>query len=332
MNQAADPLMEVVSVGRYLPDRVVTNAELERLVDTSDEWIRERTGIRERRIADPEMGAADRGAEAAKTAICRAGIDPDQVDLILVTTATPDRLLPATAADLQLRIGATKAAAMDLAAACSGFIYGLAMAEGYLASGRGEYVLLVSTEKMSAIVDWDDRSTCVLFGDGAGAVLLRRSTNGRSGMLSNFMRSDGSLADLLYRPGGGALAPMSPDILDSKDHLVKMAGREVFKSAVRSMAEASDEALQRAGVTADEIDLVIPHQANLRIIEATARYAGIPMDKVYVNVDRYGNMSSATIPVALDEALEEGRIEEGSLILMVAFGAGLTWASSVYRW
>lgn len=332
MNQAADPLMEVVSVGRYLPDRVVTNAELERLVDTSDEWIRERTGIRERRIADPEMGAADMGAEAAKTAICRAGIDPDQVDLILVTTATPDRLLPATAADLQLRIGATKAAAMDLAAACSGFIYGLAMAEGYLASGRGEYVLLVSTEKMSAIVDWDDRSTCVLFGDGAGAVLLRRSTNGRSGMLSNFMRSDGSLADLLYRPGGGALAPMSPDILDSKDHLVKMAGREVFKSAVRSMAEASDEALQRAGVTADEIDLVIPHQANIRIIEATARYAGIPMDKVYVNVDRYGNMSSATIPVALDEALEEGRIEEGSLILMVAFGAGLTWASSVYRW
>jgi len=332
MNQAADPLMEVVSVGRYLPDRVVTNAELERLVDTSDEWIRERTGIRERRIADPEMGAADMGAEAAKTAICRAGIDPDQVDLILVTTATPDRLLPATAADLQLRIGATKAAAMDLAAACSGFIYGLAMAEGYLASGRGEYVLLVSTEKMSAIVDWDDRSTCVLFGDGAGAVLLRRSTNGRSGMLSNFMRSDGSLADLLYRPGGGALAPMSPDILDSKDHLVKMAGREVFKSAVRSMAEASDEALQRAGVTAGQIDLVIPHQANIRIIEATARYAGIPMDKVYVNVDRYGNMSSATIPVALDEALEEGRIEEGSLILMVAFGAGLTWASSVYRW
>jgi 3-oxoacyl-[acyl-carrier-protein] synthase-3 len=326
------PLVEVAGTGRYLPDRVVTNLELERLVDTSDEWIRERTGIRERRIADPEMGAAEMGAEAARSALCRAGIQPEEVDLILVATATPDRLLPSTAGDVQVLLGASNAAAMDLAAACSGFIYAMAMAEGYLASGRGDVAVVVATEKMSAIVDWTDRSTCVLFGDGAGAVVMRRSSDGTRGMLSSFMRSDGALAELLWRPAGGALIPMNAEVLEEGGHLVKMAGREVFRSAVRSMAEASDQALQRAGVTAADIDLVVPHQANMRIIESTARYAGIPMDKVYVNVDRYGNMSSATIPVALDEAVEEGRIEPGSLILMVAFGAGFTWASSVYRW
>lgn len=326
------PLMEVAGTGRYLPDRVVTNLELERLVDTSDEWIRERTGIVERRIADPEMGAAEMGAEAARVALQRAGISPEEVDLILVATATPDRLLPSTACDVQHLMGASRAAAMDLAAACSGFVYALAMAEGYIASGRGEVVVVVATEKMSSIIDWTDRSTCILFGDGAGAVVLRRSRDGERGMLSNFMRSDGALADLLWRPSGGALVPLNEQVLEERSHFVKMAGREVFKSAVRSMAEACDEALQRAGVTADEIDLVVPHQANIRIIEATARYAGIPMEKVFVNVDRYGNMSSATIPVALDEALEEGRIVPGSNILMVAFGAGFTWGSSVYRW
>lgn len=326
------PLMEVAGTGRYLPDRVVTNLELERLVDTSDEWIRERTGIVERRIADPEMGVAEMGAEAARVALQRAGISPEEVDLILVATATPDRLLPSTACDVQHLMGASRAAAMDLAAACSGFVYALAMAEGYIASGRGEVVVVVATEKMSSIIDWTDRSTCILFGDGAGAVVLRRSRDGERGMLSNFMRSDGALADLLWRPSGGALVPLNEQVLEERSHFVKMAGREVFKSAVRSMAEACDEALQRAGVTADEIDLVVPHQANIRIIEATARYAGIPMEKVFVNVDRYGNMSSATIPVALDEALEEGRIVPGSNILMVAFGAGFTWGSSVYRW
>jgi len=325
------PLMEVAGTGRFLPDRVVTNFELERLVDTSDEWIRERTGIVERRIADPELGAAQMGAEAARIALRRAGVSPEEVDLILVATATPDRLLPSTACDVQHLLGATKAAAMDLSAACSGFVYALAMAEGYIASGRGETVLVVATEKMSAIVDWNDRTTCILFGDGAGAVVLRRS-NGERGMLSNFLRSDGSLAELLWRPAGGALVPVNQQVLAEGSHFVKMAGREVFKSAVRSMAEACDEALQRAGVRADEIDLVVPHQANIRIIEATAKYAGIPMDKVFVNVDRYGNMSSATIPVALDEALEAGRIAPGSNILMVAFGAGFTWGSSVYRW
>jgi 3-oxoacyl-[acyl-carrier-protein] synthase-3 len=325
------PLMEVAGTGRYLPDRVVTNAELERLVDTSDEWIRERTGIRERRIADPAMGAAEMGAEAARIAMARAKVEPGELDLIIVSTATPDRLLPSTACDLQALLGATNAAALDISAACSGFLYALTLAEGHLASGRGEIALVVSTEKMSAIVDWTDRSTCVLFGDGAGAVVVRRSTNGR-GLLSSFMRSDGSLAELLWRPAGGAKVPMDPTVLEERSHLVKMAGREVFKAAVRSMAESADQALVRAGLTADDIDLLVPHQANIRIIEATAKYAGIPMEKVFVNVDRYGNMSSATIPVALDEAIEAGRIRPGSNVLMAAFGAGFTWGSAVLRW
>ncbi len=325
------PLVEVVSTGRYLPERVLTNADLERLVDTSDEWIRERTGIRERRIACAEMGAAEMGAEAARIAMERVGVEPGEVDLIVVSTATPDRLLPSTACDVQALLGATNAAAFDVSAACSGFLYAMSVAEGHLAAGRGEIALVVATEKMSAITDWTDRSTCVLFGDGAGAVVVKRSENGR-GVLSSFMRSDGSLAELLWRPGGGARVPFDETVLEERSHLIKMAGREVFKAAVRSMAEAADQALQRAGLTGEDIDLLVPHQANIRIIEATAKYADIPMDKVYVNVDRYGNMSSATLPVALDEALEEGRIRPGAHVLMVAFGAGFTWASSVVRW
>ncbi|HEY8468837.1 MAG TPA: beta-ketoacyl-ACP synthase III [Longimicrobiales bacterium] len=325
------PLVEIVATGRYLPERVVTNAELERMVDTSDEWIRERTGIRERRIAPPEMGCAEMGAEAARIAMCRAQVQPGEIDLIVVATATPDRLLPATACDLQALLGATNAAAFDISAACSGFIYALAVAEGYLAAGRGEIALIVSTEKMSGITDWTDRSTCVLFGDGAGAAVVRRSTNGR-GVISQFIRSDGSLAELLWRPAGGVKMPLDQALLEERMHLVKMAGREVFKAAVRSMAEAADQALLRAGMTGADIDLFVPHQANIRIIEATARYAGIPMEKVFVNVDRYGNMSSATVPIALDEAQEQGRLKPGDNVLLVAFGAGFTWGSAVLRW
>ncbi len=323
------PLVEIVSTGRWMPDRVLTNADLEKMVDTSDEWIRERTGIRERRIAD--VGAAEMGAGAARIAMERAGVHAGEVDAIVVSTATPDRLLPSTACDLQAILGATNAAAYDISAACSGFIYALQIAEGQLATGRAEVALVVATEKMSSIVDWDDRSTAVLFGDGAGAVILKRASNNR-GLLSSFIRSDGTLAELLWRPGGGALKPLDSTVLDEKSHLVKMEGREVFKAAVRSMAEAADQALLRAGLTGEEIDLLIPHQANIRIIEATAKYAGIPMDKVYVNIDRYGNMSSATIPVALDEALEQGRLGPGANVLTVAFGAGFTWASNVIRW
>jgi len=325
------PLVEIASTGRYLPERVLTNRELEAMVDTSDAWIRERTGIRERRIAPCNLGAADMGVEAAHVAMERAGVHAGEVDLIVVSTATPDRLLPATACDIQARLGATHAAAFDISAACSGFIYALAVAEGQLAAGRGEIALVISTEKMSAITDWEDRATCVLFGDGAGAAVVRRSQNGR-GVLSSFLRSDGNLAQLLWRPAGGVLEPLTAENLARRDHMVRMAGREVFKAAVRSMAEAADQALARAGLTGEDIDLFIPHQANMRIIEATARYASVPMEKVFVNVDRYGNMSSATIPVALDEAIEQGRLKPGSHVLMVAFGAGFTSASSVLRW
>lgn len=325
------PIVEIVSTGRWLPDNVVTNQDFEKTLDTSDEWIRERTGIRERRIAPLEIGAAYMGSEAAKIAMCRAGIQPGEIDVLVCATATPDRLLPSTACDIQAALGATNAAAFDVSAACSGFIYALGVAEGQIAAGRAEIVLVVSAEKMTGITDMSDRSTAVLFGDGAGAVMVRKSTNGR-GVLSNYIRSDGTLAELLWRPAGGVRVPMDHAALERRDHLVKMAGREVFKYAVKSMADAADQALLRAGLTGEDIDLFIPHQANLRIIEATAKYAKVPMEKVYVNVDRYGNMSSATVPIALDEALELGRVKEGDTILMVAFGAGFTWASSVIRW
>jgi 3-oxoacyl-[acyl-carrier-protein] synthase-3 len=325
------PAVEIVSTGRWLPERVVTNSDLEAELDTSDEWIRERTGIRERRIAPDDVSAAQMGAEAARIAMDRAGLHPGEVDVIVVSTATPDRLLPATACDIQALLGAENAAAYDIAAACSGFLYALSIAEGHLVSGRAEIAVVIATEKMSAIVDWGDRSTAVLFGDGAGAAVVKRSENGR-GLISTFTRSDGNLAELLWRPGGGARIPMDLAVLTERDHLLKMAGREVFKAAVRSMAEAADQALLRAGLTGEDIDLFIPHQANIRIIESTAKYAGVPMEKVFVNVDRYGNMSSATVPVALDEAVEEGRIEEGDYIMMVAFGAGFTWASAVLQW
>jgi 3-oxoacyl-[acyl-carrier-protein] synthase-3 len=232
---------------------------------------------------------------------------------------------------VQALLGAKNAAAFDVSAACTGFVYALSVAEGHIAAGRGEIALVIATEKMSGIVDWTDRSTCVLFGDGAGAVVVKKAENGR-GVLSTFIRSDGTLAELLWRPAGGLTIPFDIAVLDEKSHLVKMAGGEVFKAAVRSMAEAADQALMRAGLTGDDIDILIPHQANIRIIEATAKYAKIPMEKVFVNVDRYGNMSSATVPIALDEAVEQGRIKKGDNILMVAFGAGFTWGSSVIRW
>jgi 3-oxoacyl-[acyl-carrier-protein] synthase III len=325
------PIAAIASTGRFSPERVVTNAELEGLVDTSDEWIRTRTGIRERRIADPQTGAADMGAAALQVALERAGRSASDLDMLLVSTATPDRLLPSTACDIQAITGAAGAGAYDFATACSGFLYGLALAEGHIATGQAETVGVVCTEKMSSIVDWTDRATCVLFGDGAAAAIVRPAEGNGRGILSSFMKADGTLAELLYRPAGGARIPLDIAVLNERTHFVKMAGPEVYKAAVRSMCEAAENALGRAGVTADEIDLLVPHQANIRIIESTAKYARIPMEKVYVNVDRYGNMSSASLPTALDEACEKGLCGEGSLVLMVAFGAGFTWAANVVR-
>jgi 3-oxoacyl-[acyl-carrier-protein] synthase III len=321
----------ITGTGRYVPQRVLTNAELETMVETSDAWIRSRTGIRERRIADPGVGAADMGAGAGRKALEEAGVSPDEIDLILVSTLTPDRLMPSTACDVQALLGARNAAAYDFNTACSGFPYGLSLAQAHIASGQAKNVLLICTEKMSAIINWADRTTCVIFGDGAGAALIQATEDQDTGILSSFMKSDGSLAELLYRPAGGARIPIDIAVLDQGSHLLQMSGPEVFKSAVRSMCDAAEIALERAGMKGDDVDLLIPHQANIRIIESTAKYANISMDRVYVNVDRFGNMSSASVPVALDEAKELGRVGPGSVVLVVAFGAGFTWAANVVR-
>lgn len=325
------PIAAVVGTGRGVPEGVMTNHDFAAIgIETSHEWIVERSGIVERRIARNGESTCSMAAEAARKAMERADVHPGQLDTIILSTATPDRLLPSTAVDLQAELGAGRAAAFDIGAACAGWLYAMTVAEGMITSGVSETVLVVGSEKMSAIVDWKDRATCVLFGDGAGAAILQRAKTGK-GILSAYMRSDGKLADLLYRPAGGATNQFSQQVLDERTHYVRMAGREVFKHAVRSMSEAADRALDSARLTSDDIDLLIPHQANIRIIEATAKHSGIPMEKVYVNVDRFGNTSSASIPIALDEAIERGQIHEGSTVLLVAFGAGFTWASMIVR-
>ena len=325
------PVAYLAGTGRGLPEARMTNHDFAAMgIETSHEWIVERTGITERRIARNGESTCSMAAEAGRRAMERAGVSADDLDTIILSTATPDRLLPSTAVDVQAELGAMRAAAFDLSAACSGWLYGLSVAEGMMMAGSADTILVVGAEKMSSIIDWQDRATCVLFGDGAGAAVLRRSREGK-GILSSFIRSDGTLAELLYRPHGGAATPFSEAVLQERTHFVKMAGREVFKHAVRSMAEASDRALAAAGLTGDDIDLLIPHQANVRIIEATAKHANIPMSKVFVNVDRYGNTSSASIPIALDEAVELGRVREGSVVLLCAFGAGFTWGSMVVR-
>jgi 3-oxoacyl-[acyl-carrier-protein] synthase-3 len=328
----ARPFAEVASVGVAVPDRVLTNADLTGMLDTSDAWIVERTGIRERHIAGPEQSVAMLSHEASLRALAVAGIGPSDIDSIVLATASPDRLLPSTACDLQALLGADNAAAFDIGAACPGYVYALTVAEGLIASGQSETVLVVGAEKLSTITDFQDRSTAILFGDGAGASVVRRSSRPGRGILSTFIKSDGRLAPLLYRPGGGSADPISEKVVCERSHYMKMAGREVFKAAVLAMADACDEALRRAGITADEVDLLVPHQANLRIIEATAKHAGMPMSKVMVNVDRYGNTSSASIPLALEQAVSEGRVGPGSVVLLVAFGAGFTWGSAVIRW
>ncbi|HSM15707.1 MAG TPA: beta-ketoacyl-ACP synthase III [Gemmatimonadales bacterium] len=326
------PIAGFTGLGVAVPDRVLTNTDLEKMLDTSHEWIVERTGIRERHIANEDESVAMLAEQACRDAMAKAGIGPKDVDAIILGTATPDRLLPATACDLQALLGADNAAAFDVSAACPGFLYSLGVAEGFIASGLAKTCLVVGAEKLSTITDYTDRSTAILFGDAAGAAVIQPATDNGRGILSRFLRSDGKLAPLLFRPGGGACQPISPAVVEERSHYMKMAGREVFKAAVRTMAQACDEALQLAGVSADEIDLLVPHQANIRIIEATAKHAGMPMDKVMVNVDRYGNTSSASIPLAIDQAIAEGRIGKGSLLLLVAFGAGFTWGSAVVRW
>ena len=326
------PIAQLVGTGRYTPAKILDNAYFESILDTSDEWIRERSGIRERRIAEKHETLAVMGAAACRQVLDDAGLTPLDVDGIVMGTATPDRLLPSTACDIQAELGANNAAAFDVAAACSSFLYGLSVAEGMIASGQGENVLVVGGDRLSTITDYTDRTTAVLFGDGAGATLVQPTSNGMRGILATHLKTDGRLGELLYRPGGGGNRPPDKEMLTDGSYFIRMAGREVFKNAVRSMADACDRALDQAGVSGEEVDVLIPHQANIRIIEATAKHAHVPMDKVYVNVDRYGNTSAASIPIALDECVREGRVKEGSLVLFVAFGGGFTWASQLVRW
>ena len=329
------PFARIAGLGIAVPERVVPNSWFEERLETSDQWIVDRTGIRERHFAGPEDTVASLSATAAAQALGQAGLGAADLDAIVLGTATPDRLLPATACDLQALLGATNAFALDIDAACPGFLFALSMAEGLIAAGQAENILVLGAEKLTAITDFEDRGTAVLFGDGAGAVVLRPTSPEGSaprGILSSYLKSDGRLADLLYRPGGGSRHPISNEVVAERSQFMKMQGREVFKAAVLAMAEACDVALQRAGLRGEDIDLLVPHQANLRIIDATARHAGVPMDKVMVNVERYGNTSSASIPLALAQAEAEGRIGPRSVVLLVAFGAGFTWASSVIRW
>jgi len=325
------PIVAIDGLGVYLPAAVVTNHDFETRLETSDQWIVERTGIRERRWASADETVATMARGAAEQAMSRAGITAQQLDAIIVATATPDRLLPSTACYLQALLGADRAAAFDLSAACSGFIYGLTVAEGMISAGQAAHVLVVGGEKLTNITDMTDRATAILFGDGVGAVVVSKA-RGNRGILSTFIKSDGRLAPLLNIPGGGVIDPISEKVVRERSHYMKMAGREVFKHAVLTMAEACDEALRRAGIEAKDIDLLVPHQANIRIIDATARHAGIPEEKVVVTVDRYGNTSAASIPMALADAEQSGRLTPGKVVLLVAFGAGFTWGSAVIRW
>jgi len=321
----------IAGIGHYVPERVLTNAELERLIDTTDEWIVTRTGIRERRVAADDQASSDLGLEAAREAMADAGVRAEDLDLIIVGTATPDMLFPATACVLQDRLGAKRAGAFDLSAACSSWVYGVAVAHGYVSSGLAETVLVVGAETLSKITNWKDRSTCVLFGDSAGAVVVRPSEPGQ-GFLSFYLGADGGGADLISQPAGGSRLPASYETVERAQHTLHMNGREVYKFAVRIIPRAIEEAVSRAGLTLADVDLFIPHQANIRIIDAAAKRLGQPREKFFVNVERYGNTSSASVPVALYEAVRAGLIHRGDLAVLVAFGGGLTWGSTALRW
>ena len=321
----------LVGTGMYVPERVLTNLELERMVDTSDEWILERTGIRERRIAAPTQASSDLALIASQRALAMAGLEPRDLDHIILATTTPDRVLPSCGCTLQQKLGASRAAAYDVSAACTGFVYGLGLGHGLIGAGLADNVLLVGVETLSRIVDYSDRNTCVLFGDGAGAAVLR-PCDPESGILSVTMRSDGALGEVLVVPAGGSSRPASDATVRAHEHFIQMQGKKLFPFAVRSMEESLLDSLAEAGVAASDLELLVPHQANLRIIEAVRERLGLPAGKMLVNIDRYGNTSSASIPMLLDEAVRAGRLKPGDLVAFSAFGGGATWGSSVVRW
>lgn len=323
--------VSIIGTGSYVPEQVITNQDLEKMVDTSDQWIITRTGIKERRRAAAHEATSDLGYQAAVKALDSAGVAPEELDLIIVATVTPDMLFPSSACLLQEKLGAQKAAAFDLEAACTGFIYGLAVGSQFIATGMYEKVLVVGAEVLSSIVDWEDRYTCVLFGDGAGACVLGPAKPGE-GILSLYLGADGSGGHLLHLPAGGSRKPAARETVENKEHYIKMCGNEVFKFAVRVMGEASMKALEQAGLSKEDIDFLVPHQANIRIVDAAIKRLELPREQVYINLDKYGNMSGASIPVALDEAVNEGKISSGDTVLLVGFGAGLTWGAAVVRW
>ena len=323
----------ILGTGSYAPERVLTNDDLAHMVDTSDEWIRTRSGIRERRIAADDEAASDMAVHAARRALEDANVGVAEIDLLIVATVTPDLPMPACACIVQHKLGmSTNAACFDLNAACSGFIYSLDTACAMLSSGRYRKALVIGVEKLSAVIDWQDRTTCVLFGDGAGATVVGVIDEPNRGLIGTRLGTLGEGADLLYISHGGSRSPSTTQSIAARDHCIRMKGKEVFKLAVRAMDEAARDILEQHDVRADQISLVIPHQANLRIIEAISQYLKLPMDRFFVNVDRYGNTSAASIPLALDEARRGGRIKPGDLTLLVAFGAGLTYGSALLRW
>jgi 3-oxoacyl-[acyl-carrier-protein] synthase-3 len=321
----------ITATGSYAPEQVFTNKDLEKMINTTDQWITDRTGIRERHVATPEQAASDLAVEAAKIAIARAGCTAEDLDMIICATVSGDMPFPSTACFVQGKLGAVNAVAFDIAAACSGFIYGLSVAEAFIKSGVKKRILLVGVEVLTKYSDWNDRSTCVLFGDGAGAVIIEPST-GESGILHTDIASDGNLTDLIQVPGGGSRMPCCQETVDRRLHFIRMKGNETFKVAVKTFEVAAIEILEKTGVKPSELALFIPHQANLRIIQAVAKRLELPDEKIIVNIDRYGNTSAASIPIALDEVVTAGRIKEGDYILLEAFGAGLTWGASVIRW
>jgi len=321
--------VSIVGVGAYLPERVLTNAELEKMVDTTNEWIVTRTGIKERHIAADNEATSDIGAKAALRALENAGVSAEQVDMIICATISKDMVFPNTACFIQNLIGAKNASCFDLEAACSGFLFGLETARNYIASGTVNTVLVIGAEKLSSITDWQDRGTCVLFGDGAGAVVLQHKDSGR-GIIDTVMKSDGSLADLLCIPGGGSRQPTSVQTIDQRLHYMKMSGNQVFKHAVRYMSDAGTELLGRNGLTIKDIACVIPHQANMRIVQAIAEKLGTTLEeKFYINLDKVGNVSGASVPLALDEAIKCGRVKKGDLLMFVVFGGGFTWGATI---
>lgn len=323
--------IKVTGSGFYVPPKVLSNFDLEKMVDTSDEWILARTGIRERRIASEEQATSDLAVEASRRTLKDAGLKVKDVDLIIAATSTPDTLFPSTACWIQKGLKADYIPAFDISAGCTGFLYGMILAESLIFNGRHKRILLVGGELLTKITNWKDRNTCVLFGDAAGAVVLEESKD-ESGMLSSYWKADGHLGDLLIMPGGGTRHPASHKTVDKDLHYLQMKGNEVFKHAVKRMGEAAIEALKRAGLKKEDIDYFIPHQANSRIIDATGKRLGVPQEKVYSNIDRYGNVSVASIPICLHELKEQGELKRGDIIVMDAFGAGFTWAAVAYRW